>query len=203
MNYLVPPVNTKGLFKFSAPYDTLLKPDIEYRVTSVRELLELKNSEEKPFDTIYTAVGLTEVDFDNDLKNNIPIIVLVTNGGEYVYVPANRITSMPDITGVKYQDIILAISLGPVPLSMDKTVVKGLISDTVYDTLGIRSDIKEIPASAVILKTQAEDDSFKALLNNRATVDKSYRTRYLEAVQTITKKDERILALEEYIKTKL
>lgn len=203
MAYVVPPINTKGTFTFSAPFDTLMKPNIAYKVTSIREIVELKNSEEKPFETIYVPVGLTDVDFVADLNANVPIVVLVTDGNEYVYVPANRILSMPDVTGVKYQDKILAISLGSIPLSTDLSLASTTVVDDIYSVLGIQSIVKIVPASAEILKTTTDDATFKALLASRSTVNKSYRTRYHETLTLLNERDARITALENYIKNTL
>lgn len=200
MAYVVPPINTKGTFTFSVPFDTLLKPNLSYKVTAVRELLELKNSEEKPYETIYVPVGLTEADFVADLDANIPIVVLVTEGNEYIYVPANRIQSMPDITGVRYQDKILAISLGSLPVNMDLTLATTIVTDDIYASLGIQSSVQIVPSSAVILKPVVDDATFRALLANRSTVTKSYKTRYHETLTLLNARDAKIAALEAYAK---
>lgn len=203
MTYVIPPINTEGTFIFAAPYDTILKSNIKYKVASIRELVELQNSEEKPLETIYIPVGLTEADFNDDLNTHVPIVVLVTVGGEYTYVPADRIKSMPDITGIKYQDKILAIALGSLPMDMNLDLISTTIIDDIYDILGIASTIKVVPASAEILKTTTDDAQFKALLAGRSKVNKSYRTRYHETLTLLNERDAKILALEEYIKTKL
>jgi len=203
MNYMVPPINSKGVFKFAAPYDTLLKPNMEYKVAAVRDLIELKNSEEKPFDTIYVAVGLTEVDFKEDLDAGVPIVSLVTEGQEYVYVPADRIISTPNVTGIKYQSKILAVSLGSLPLATNLDTAKSIVVDTIYDTLGIESDVQVVDSSAVILKDKGEHTTFMNLLDNRKTVRKSFRTKYQELEVINQAQSERILALEKYIKEKL
>ncbi len=184
---IIPPINSKGKFTFQEPFNDKLYESQEYTVTSVRSLLELHNSEEKPYETIYQPVGLTEAEFKEDLDNNIPIIVFTTSGGEYFYVPSDRILSQPQIIGVKYQEKILAISLGTIPLNYNLELAKDTIKQTLYDVTGIDSTVEVIPSSAVILLTKEEDTTLKAILNNRKTIDKSYRTKYLELLELYNK----------------
>jgi len=200
---LIPPINSKGIFNFAPPFDTLIKNQKELKVTAVREILELESSEEKPYNTIYVPVGLTATDFKNDVDNNVPIVVLVTEGKEYIYVPANRILSMPDISGVKYQELIVAISLGTIPTNYDLTLVKDMIKNDIYDVTGINSTVDVIPTSAVILRDKVEHETFTRLLYNRASVTKSYKTLYLETLELLNKKNNVVDELEIYIKTKL
>lgn len=201
--FLVPPINTKGVFKFSEPYSSKLKTQQEYTVSAIRSLVDLENSEEKPYDTIYNAVGMTELEFKNDLDLNVPIIVLVSNGSEYVYVPANRILSMPEITGIKYQEKVIAISLGSMPLKYNYDTIKSIIKDNVYDTVGINSTVEMVDTSAVILRTKEDHELFMNLLNNRKTVRKSYRTKYLEEVERNNDLTIKLNELETIIKNTL
>lgn len=200
---IVPPVNTKGIFIFKEPFDNKLYNNQEYTVTSIRSLLEIYNSEEKPYETIYVPVGLSDIDFKNDLDNNVPIVVLTTTGNEYFYVPANKILSMPQIAGVKYQDTILAIGLGQLPLSYDFTLVKDTVKQTVYDVIGVDSTVEVVLASAVILKTYEDDILHRTLLDNRKIVIKSYRTKYLELLEQYNKQVYLNEQLQQCIKTKL
>lgn len=197
---LTPPIGTIGSFTFTPPFDVLIKDDQELRVGAVRNLLELENSAEKPFDTIYKPVGLTESEFKNDLDNNVPIVVLVTTGSEYIYIPANRILSIPKISGVRYQEIVLAISLGNIPLTTDLEVIKDIIINDVQSVVGIQSTVAEVPASAVALVDVIKDREYKLLLEGRKTTNKTYRTKYMEANEMLERKINIIKHLEKFIK---
>lgn len=202
MSFLIPPVNLKGSFKFAPPYDTLLKEDQVYEVVSVRNIKELYDSGEEPFSTIYVPVGLTIDDFNNDANLKIPIAVFTTTGEDYFYVPVTKILSMPKIIGVKYQELILAVSLGTVPVDLNLNLVKDIIRDTVRDVIGIITDTKTVKASAVILKTYTEDDIYSAQLASRITVNKSYKTKLTEAEQHIQLLQANIATLTECMREK-
>jgi hypothetical protein len=197
---LTPPIGTVGSFTFTPPFDTLITGDQEFRVTAVRNLLELENSGEKPFDTIYRSIGLTEAEFKHDLDNNVPIVVFSTTGNEYFYVPADRVLSIPKINGVRYQEMVLAISLGNIPVSKDLTVVKDIIVQDIKTVVGIESTVSEVPASAVGLVDVVKHKEFELLLEGRKTTSKSYRTLYNEALDMLAKKEKRLKELEKYIK---
>lgn len=174
---IIPPINTKGVFVFKAPFNDKVHDNQEYTVTSVRSLLELHNSEERPYETIYVPVGMSEAEFKEDLDNEVPIVVFTTNGNEYFYVPADRILSMPIITGTKYQEKILAISLGLVPLEMDMNLLKDTVLEVVYDVTGISSTAEVVPSSAVILVDKIQDETFRRLLENRSSIKHGLLTR--------------------------
>ena len=187
MQYLIPQIGSKGKFTFASPYDTILSQDQEYTVSGIRSIKDIEDSEEEPFRTIYEQVGLTENDFSNDVRNNIPIIILVTTGNLYISLPANRIITQPDITGIKYQEKILAISLGSLPVDYDTSMLEDIINSDVYAASGIESVCKIIPSSAVHIMSKESHDLYIALINNRATVTKSYKTRYLETLELLNK----------------
>jgi hypothetical protein len=200
MTSLVPPINAKGVFKLAPPFDQLLQGEQEFTVHAVRNLVELDASEESPFDTIYKPIGLSEAEYQNDLDNNIPIVVFVTDGREYIYIPANRIISIPKINGVKYQEKVLAISLGNIPVDLNLDVVKEVIANDVEGIIGVKSEVKVVNASAVSVIEIDKHNEFKALRENTASVFKSYRTRLIELQELYDKRETIINELEKYIK---
>lgn len=197
---LVPPINGKGLFKFAPPFDSLINTKQELTVNSVRSLVELADSEETPLDTIYKSIGLTEAEFQSDLDNDVPIVVFVTEGKEYIYVPANRVLSIPKINGVKYQEKIIAISLGNIPIDLDLTLITDTIKNDVRDIIGVESEPKIVLGSAVAVIDIDEHNQYEALRTNSKSVFKSYRTQLLE----LQEEHNRVLniknELEKYIK---
>lgn len=188
MQGIIPPINTKGKFTFKEPYNTKIFENHEYQVESIRSLVELYNSDEKPFDTIYKAVGLNEDDFKSDIDDQVSIVVFKTGGGEYFYVPANRILSMPQVHGAKYQEITIAIPLGLIPLDYDLTLLKDSLAETVNNTIGVETQAGTVLTSAVTLLDKTQDATYRQLLANRRTVFKSYRTRYEELLEQYDKK---------------
>jgi len=197
---LTPPINSTGSFTFSAPFDAIIPNDQELTVTSVRSIPELEQSSVDILNTIYIPNNITEDVYNQDVIKNVPIVFLVNAGGITYTVPANKINTIPDITGVKYQERILAVNLGPIPVITNLDQAKEILRQDVYDTLGIDTEVQVVNSSAVVLMTKEEDAIYTQLKNNRASVDKSYRTRYLETKELLEKRDAKIASLEQYIK---
>ena len=126
---LLPPVGSEGTFVFSKPFSDYINSDQLLRVVSTRSIVELEDSSEQPFDTIYKAVGLSEKDFENDITNNALIVMFSTEGGEYIYVPTTYIESMPIRNGIKYHEVSLIINLGYIPLDFNIDLITDIIKD--------------------------------------------------------------------------
>ena len=176
--YIVPAIGTVGTFEFKSPFDDKLYNGLEYEVKAIRSLVELNDSNEDPFVNIYQPVELSEKDFKTDLDHNVPIVVLSNSGGNYYYVPASKIKSMPKTVGVKYQQVMMAINLGYLPLDFDLELAKDTIVNDIKATLGITSTVESIKTSAVQLITSDEHEQYKKLLESNKTITSSYRIRY-------------------------
>lgn len=177
---LIPPINSKGVFDFEPPFDVKVEEGLELTVIAVRTLQELVSSNTDPYDIIYRINELSEEDYEDDLKNDIPIVVFLNESGDYLYIPGDRIKTIPQIAGVKYVEKTIAISLGPVPLDMELELTLESLKEIVYDTLGIKPSIKVLDTSAVTLLDQTKHDEYMKLIKNRKTIDKSYKTMYVE-----------------------
>ena len=176
---IIPYVNSKGKFKFSEPFDKNLHEDEILTVVAIRDIHEQVESGEDPFANIYELNGLTKEDMENDIDNNIPIVVFRTIAGKYYYVPANRINSIPVVSGHVYQDKALVINLGAIPEDMNLDMIKEDIKELIEGTIGIRTQVIDKPISTKILKSEVEHKDFIQTLNTRVTNDSSYFSKYI------------------------
>lgn len=186
-NYIIPPIGTKGKFEFKEPFNTGIKANQELMVYAIRTIQELVDSGENPYEFIYKNVGLSEDDMNKDLDDSIPIIVLASGSNEYYYVPANRLSSLPNISGVKYQQKMLAINVGPLPIDYNLDLAKDTIRDAVLESMGINSTVEVIAASAISYKTDNEHIKYMKLINGKKTINTSYKTRYKQLLETYNK----------------
>lgn len=200
---LVPPINARGKFTVQPPFDNLLSEFKEYTVTAIRSLQELEDSNENPLANIYTALSLTENDYNNDLNANVPIVVLRDTSDSYVYIPANKIIGIPAVSGYKYQEKVLGISLGAIPIDENLNSIINDITDIIKDNLGVITNIKIVDSSAVILIDETEHKTYLTKRNsNRAGNSDSFRTKYFkcrEREEALSLKNENLVC---YIKQK-
>lgn len=197
MSYIIPAINSTGKFSLAVPFNNLLSDLEEYKVIAIRGIKELLS--DNPLDNIYTPVGLTIEDMEEDVKNDIPIVVLISTSEEYLYVPADKILTIPITSGAEYQEKVLSISLGLLPVKKDLSIITEIIEELIYDGLGVKSESKVIESSAKILLDNIKDKQLRQLRENRVTVTKSNRTKYLETVALLNKKNTLIKNLEQYI----
>jgi len=180
MAIIIPPIGATGSFRIAAPFDNLLSPNDEYQVTAVRLLSELIDGGEDPVNTIYVNAGLTLADMKMDIVEEIPVIVFLSTAKKYSYIPARYILTMPNVIGNRYQERVMAISLGSIPVELDLTIVKDSVKNIIFDMLGLNIVVEEVEASAVKLVSDADDALFNTTRTNRITVRESYRTQLVK-----------------------
>lgn len=177
-NFIIPELGTKGTFTFAAPFDNIIAPTQELEVKALRSLKEVYDSEEDPFTNIYQSLNLTEQEFKRDLDWKVPIIVFSDSSNQYFYVPATKLLSLPKIAGIKYQEVMLAVNLGYLPLSHDISLLIDTLKTDVLATTGITSTVETIKTSAIQMVTDEEHENFLKLLNSKKTNKNSYRYKY-------------------------
>ena len=200
---IIPKIGSKGAFQFKEPFNSKLVEVQEYTVRGIRSLKEILDSEENPLEHIYQAYGLTEADMNEDIEKEIPIIVLANAAGQYYYVPADRIITQPLLVGNKYQEQMLAVNLGYLPVNFNLDLAKSTIKDDVLNVLGIISTVESLPTSGIVYIADDKHLAFQKLLEGRKTINSSYRIRYQELDTKYKALQKQYKELEQYIIQKL
>lgn len=178
MEFLVPPINTQGTFKFSPPFNTRLSETEPVKVVAIKSLIEMKD--EDPLTNIYTPVGLSESDMIAHIENDVPVISFLRQNGDYVYVPAEYINEAPPIVGVVYQQRLMIASLGLLPESYDFDLLRDDIIEFIKDRLGIVPNVELVKNSAPTVVDTITDKILEEKRNSNSSVNKSYLTRFRE-----------------------
>ena len=195
----IPNINTKGIFTFNSPYDTLIDNTQEFTVTAVRGLIDLIKDGIDPMAVIYTPAGLTINEYSADTRDNLPVVTLVTNGKIQAHIPARYIKEPPKIVGDKFQSKVISLDMNFLPIKLDLTSVIEDIKDTVYDRIGIYPKTEIIPTSPEIIKTKEVAEAIDKLLENKPKVDRSYKTRYFELNTLLETSNEKIKMLKDEV----
>ena len=201
--YVIPTIGTKGRFTFKSPFDNEKYNGKEYTVVAIRELKELSDSGEKPYEGIYQIMSISQAEYENDLINNVPVLVITDDSGKYLYVPADLVEGMPDITGVKYQEIIVAASLGLIPLDFDIAQLKTEIIDTIKNGFGVTTTVEEVRGSAIKYVTETDHKKYQRLLTKNKGEVFSYRARCKELDLALETIKEKYRILEQYVISKI
>lgn len=178
--YTIPTINTKGNFKFKPPYNVKEYESEIFTVDAIRSIKDMIASGEDPYKGVYQPIGMSEADYNTDSENKVPIVVLKGSNNRFLYVPANRITTIPLVEGREYQQMALAVNMGYLPYDYDISVLSNDIIETVYNITGIKSTVELVRTSGVMKVDYTQHDTFMKLLENKKSVTKSWKTKYLE-----------------------
>ena len=199
----LPDINSVGNFTLKAPYDVLIKNNVSYTCKAIRSLSDCVAEGLDPFGYYYESVGLSQIEYDIDLKNDVSIVSLQTKNGEWLYIPSNYIIRFPNMNGVVYRAIMLGISLGALPDTMKLDALKTSITNLVYDTIGVTSVVKEIVISIPAIVSKENHDVIETARLSKKSIIMSDTLKLNKATQDLAAARLKITELENYIKTKL
>ena len=74
----------------------------------------------------------------------------------------------------------LAVNMGYLPYDYDISTLSNDIIEAVYNITGIKSTVELVRTSGVLKVDYTKHDTFMKLLENKKSVTKSWKTKYLE-----------------------
>lgn len=199
-NMLLPRINTEGIFLFHPPFNKPEYDNRSYKVVSIRTIKSINENDEDPFNNIYVANGLSSKEFVEDVENDIPIIELVYNEVETLYVPANRIKDMPPLFGYKYTPRMITFKLGHIHDDLNLSTLYNNIKEIIKSDLGRDVTIIESPyGETVLVSEEKHREELKFLYGNSGNIHKSFYSRYKELSERLERVLERHRILEKGI----
>jgi hypothetical protein len=196
---LTPALNSFGTFTVLAPF---VLPVGEYRCTAITGITSLLNIGIDVFSTYYSANGLSDQIYTNDVLDEVPIVTLTAADGTTLILPSSYISTVPDTQSVPYSNFYFVVDLGKLPNDIAVTQVKADIVSLVDDALGISSLLVQAVNPDSTLHTYAAHltlDAARQLQINRRVSDKQARRlaeqRVIEYQQRITDLEAIIVSL--------
>lgn len=199
----LPDIGATGNYYLKAPYDTLVKAGVSYTCKAIRKLSSFIAEGQDPFSFYYESVGLDETTFQADVDAGVSIVSLQTDGGEWLHIPSNYITRFPNMNGIVYRAMMLGVSLGAIPDTMNLEALKTSVNNLVYDTLGITPVIKEVVISVPSIVSKTDHDLIEQARIAKTKIKMSDTGLLAKANQDLATARAKIVELENYIKTKL
>jgi len=168
---IVPTLNSSGQFTVQTPFK--LVDGVSYTCIANRKFKDLLNQQVAVWDRYYSPYGLTQEQYNQDLKDEAVLVTLFSDDAPTVYIPSTYILSYPDASATTFRHRVLSCSLGAIPdsLALDDFIqkVRALASDVVgiEPTVALHS----ITLSTVVTKEAAEafEAARQARINNRTT----------------------------------
>lgn len=202
MESIIPTIGSSGYFVLRSPFDSLILTGERYTCKAVRKMADFITNNEKPLDDIYIANGLTEVQYQEDLKNDVVIVSLQAATGHWVYVPATYINTLPLVNGIPYRTLMLGVSLPALPADRDLSHLEVSVKNLVTDSLGVLALTKFVETSKVVL---IDSDKHRLTEATRAAVSDggvTDRARLGKALLDNQRLLQQIQILQDYIKDK-
>ncbi|MNE31197.1 hypothetical protein D3C80_1247490 [compost metagenome] len=111
---------------------------------------------------------------------NVAIVSLTSATQAPIYVPSSYILSFPGLTSFNYQNVVLSLSLGPLPDTLDLTFLKTQISTTVAAVIGVPPTVFENVAATTGVVTPEQHDALEAARQAAVTNQTTDYARYIE-----------------------
>lgn len=199
MDIILPTIGSSGYFKLSTPFDTVILTNERYTCQAIRRLSEYLANNENPLEDIYRANGLSDNDYNDDLKENSYIVSLQATTGHWVYVPAKYITQLPVVNGIPYRSMMIGVALPAMPADRDLSHVRTDIENLIMDSLGVQAVTKVVETSKVLLVTKEKHDITQATRDAAASGRLTDRSRYMTTLIQLNQALQKIEILEAYI----
>ena len=157
--------------------DTKTTPLYLVGVTSFKEVLN--NSQIDPLSKIYLPYGLTELDFHNDFKNDVALVVLESRNQTNnirVTLPVSSVVESPKLTQIPYLNTAFVIDLGDLPEGIDLTLHHEQIKEFVESLVGVNTQIKQVQFSEPVYKTVEEHEQSEQDRMASATIKDTHKS---------------------------
>lgn len=200
MRDIIPQIGMCGLYKLRSPFDASLVEGVQYTCIAVRRLSDIAAAGGDPQGDYYSAAAIDTAKYLEDVAAGTCIISLQNASGKVNYVPSSYVLSFPDMGGLPYTSVMLAVSLGQISDSIDLTYVKSKIHDVVLENVGIESTVNTVVVSAT---TIVGHDNHRAIEAARANVIGTVTTDHSKYLKAVAERDSaygKIQILESFIK---
>ena len=187
---LTPALKARGRYKLRKPF--AVADNIDYTCLAIRSFKDIYREGENPYIKVYLPVGLvdgtnlddgTVFSFKDEELRGINIITLADDKGNNILVPDNFILSYPSETGINYREFYLSCSLGPLPDTIDLTVVKDTVKEAVQGVLGV---IVTVNDHSIPTTTSPTYEEHLALSQARVAMIEANRSGYVNKINELS-----------------
>ena len=137
-----------------------------------------------PFSDLYAPMGLNELEYKQDIKDNIPVITLAYTDRygieKFIRVPHNYIESISNKADIVYTNRMLVMDLGYLPENLDLSPILNDLKDYIIHRTGVSPEIADTCINEVEFVNQDQHDIRETIRSNNITVYKTLSTQLAE-----------------------
>ena len=180
-----PSVGLEARFTFKDPAARYIKSKLNTQedmilltatsISNMRELIELDMR--NPFQDTYAPLGLNDFQYQEDLKNEVPLVTFkhtgLSNKVTHIRVPLNYIQDYDNVSEIKYINKLIVMDLGSVYKELDTSVIFTDLKDFITTRLGIVPSVNEVSIGEPESISQADHETKETIRGNLVTVRKT------------------------------
>lgn len=186
-------VGTQAVFSFKDPFNKFVQDMLKVNedkflleVTSIISMRDhIKLSHRDPMSDVYKLVGISEIDYNLDLKNDVPLITFTYydeyNSERLFRVPQTYVLDVSDASSVPYVNHGIYLALEHLPLDFDFEFLEKELVDFVKGRVGVNVNFSHITNSNITNLSSEEHERTETVRKNSLKVRKSLETRAVEA----------------------
>lgn len=198
--YVIPSIGSRGYYSLKDPLSNLIEGNVPYTCQSIRTLGEWVASGGDALTDIYLKAGLTEADYESDLAESMKIAGLQSDAGLWAYVPVKYLKTYPIQNGIGYCTMMLGVTLGAIPKTVDLDPVIASIKNTVYNFFGNDPVVNPVQVSKEVVISREDSDKIETARQARISMNMSDSARVLVLQKQNEELSKKLAALEGYIK---
>lgn len=200
-----PTLYASGKYEVLSPWS--LKPNAIYTCIAIRSFNDLYKLNKDVYSTIYVPMGLVDktvdanssFDFDAEAAQQPNIITLQDASGNVIYVPDTYIKSYPLSSDVTYEHIVLSVSLGALPSTIDLTEVRNVVADAATRWSGVSAVVMEHRAVSTEQPSFEEAQSAETARVNNVRDKLTPTEQIVQLNETIARQQDQIETLMKVI----
>lgn len=201
-NNIIPSIDARGRFEALAPFDSVVKVDVYYKVEAIRNLHEMEALKLDLYELVFKPVGVSVEDFPRVLQRardkGAKVLSLLDRSDVATYVLTTYLKSWPLVDGVSYENMCCIITFGAVPPSMKDTLALTMQHYKEYTEANVGVPVTvslgTIPTIGYVSKDQS--DAYENTRKANITQNNNDAARALDLERRLTEAHEYIAELE-------
>lgn len=187
-----PGLGLEAYFSFKEPVLTYIRnklntneDSIQLKVIGINNLRSMMESELRdPYTDTYVALGISSQDYRRDVLDNVPLYVFSYNPSPtrtvFIKCPLSYIQDYSLVSDILYTNRLIIVDMNKLPKALDTTLLFNELSDLVYDSLGVRPQLKEVSLGEAEKVTRENFQIRESIRTQSITVRKSNKTMLAE-----------------------
>ena len=196
-----PQMYARGNYELKAPWSANAKNI--YTCIAIRSFEDIYKQGEDVYATYYAkylmdgeTVNGSIFSFAEEAKALPNICTLRSEDNELIYVPDTYIVNYPNTTYVPYSNVVLGLSLGPLPDELDLISVAAMLVDNAKKTYGITTEVTTMRLPTTTNPTPEEHEQMEEVRKGSIVTNTSGEERLELALATIEEQRTYIIQLE-------